>query len=201
MPKVAESEGMEGRATGLDLDSLLSVHRRWTLFAHAYLLYARTVERALRPWDLSLPQFLTLFLLKNSTRPVTPTLLATYLAQMAQSVTSLVQRMEKRGLIRRVRNQGDGRSVLLELRTEGEQMLDESFGTVLETVRHFFSPLSEERQLELEEMLEDLRDQAAMELGIDPKRLEVATRGFERDPDMWTQAQVIRDSFAPHPWR
>lgn len=192
---------MDATTPGASSERIHPVHRRWTLFAHAYLLYARSVERALLPWGLSLPQFLTLFLLKNSSRPVTPTMLATYLAQMAQSVTSLVQRMEKRGLIERTRTETDRRSVTLRLRPEGEQVLDESWDVVLNTVTRFFSPLPEERQIELEEMLENLRDGAAVDLGLDPERLDFAARSLERDPDMWAHAQAIRDSYTAPSWR
>jgi len=178
------------------MDETHPVHRRWVLFAHSYLLYARSVERALLPWGLSLPQFLTLFLLRNSSKPVTMSVLANYLGQMNQSATSLAQRMGGRGLIEKVPNPEDRRSSVLRLLPEGEAVLDETWGLVLETVARFFSPLAEEIQVEFEDILRLLRDSAAAELGLDSEKLDFATRSLERDPDMWAQAQAIRESVA-----
>src|SRR5690606_2016277 len=78
------------------------VFRRWILYTHAYAIYIKRVEREVGArWGLSVPQILTLYFLNWATDTVTPTALANYLTQEAQSVTSLLQRMEASGLIER----------------------------------------------------------------------------------------------------
>ncbi|MCL4241101.1 MAG: MarR family transcriptional regulator [Dehalococcoidia bacterium] len=177
------------------LDPSHPAFRRWALFAHSYLLYTKRVERALAPWDLSLPQYLTLFFLRGATAPVTPSLLASYLTQEAQSVTSLLQRMESRTFVQRAPHPEDGRSIVVEICDEGRRALDECVDVVFREVVDFFSPLPEESQIDLEDMLRVLRDQAAESLGLDIEKLDYATRRVERDPDMFARAQDIRDAF------
>lgn len=171
---------------------------RWVLFAHSYLVYVKAVERVLTPFDLSLPQFLTLFFLAGASGPVTPSILANYLTQEPQSITSLVQRMESRGLISRSRNALDGRSSILEITADGRDLFTSCATTVFEEVIDFFSPLTEEVLDEFGDSLRTLRNQTAKRIGLDVERLDKATRQMERDPDMWTHALDIRAVFHSH---
>lgn len=177
------------------LDPSHPAFRRWALFAHSYLLYTKCVERALAPWDLSLPQYLTLFFLRGATASVTPGQLASYLTQEAQSVTSLLQRMESHGFLHRAPHPEDGRSIVIDICEEGERVLDECVDAVFREVVDFFSPLPEESQSDLEDMFRVLRDHAAGNLGLDIEKLDYATRRVERDPEMFARAQDIRDGF------
>ncbi len=171
------------------------VFARWVLFGHSYLLYVKAVERALAPFDLSLSQFLTLWILNGASGPVTPSIVASFLTQEPHSVTSLLQRMEARGLIRRTRNESDGRSSILHATTKGAETLSSCADGVFSEITNFFSPLPEELQEEFEDSLRRLRDYTAERLDIDVSRLDRATRQVERDPDMWTPGTTIRDFF------
>lgn len=169
--------------------------RRWVLYTHAYTLYTKRVEREVGArWGLSVPQILTLYFLNWATEPVTPSALAAYLTQEAQSVTSLLQRMQSAGLINRRPNPADHRSIEIAITAQGQEILQECSEETFAVVLDFFSPLSEERQMVFEDMCRELRDHSAPLLGLSVERLDIATRQFERDPSMWEQAQVIRDA-------
>lgn len=176
------------------IDATHPAFRRWCTFAHAYFLYTKRIERALGPWNLSLPQFLTLVFVGRATQPVTPAQLADYLAQERQSVSGLLQRLQKRRLVERTRSVLDGRSVTLRLSPSGMRMLEQAWPVAFHDVIDFFAPLSEEAQQDFEYFVHLLRERAATSLGVDVARLEYASWHAERDPDMWTQAAVIRDA-------
>lgn len=172
------------------------VFRRWILYAHAYALYTKRIEREVGArWGLSVPQILTLYFLNWATDTVTPSALANYLTQEAQSVTSLLQRMEAAGLIERRPNPVDQRSIEIVITQQGQEVLEACSEATFSVVLDFFSPLPEERQSLFEDMCRELRDYSAPLLGLSVERLDIATRQLERDPAMWEQAQVLRDAF------
>lgn len=173
------------------------VFRRWILYAHAYTLYIKRLEREVGgPWGLSVPQILTLYFLNWATDTVTPTALANYLTQEAQSVTSLLQRMEASGLIERRPNPQDQRSIEIVITAQGKEIIEQCSESTFQVVLDFFSPLSEEQQMVFEDMCRELRDYSAPLLGLSVERLDIATRQLERDPAMWERAQVLRDAFS-----
>ena len=127
---------------------------------------------------------------------VTPSLLASYLAKEAQSVVSLLQRMEARGFLWRKPHPEDGRSIVIQISNTGRRVLDECNDIVFQEVTNFFSPLHESSLADFEGMLRVLRDNTAEDLGMDVEKLDHATGRVERDPEMWTRAYEIREAGA-----
>lgn len=180
-----------------ELDPTHPIFRRWVIFNQAHMLFIKHVERNLADWDLSLPQYLTLYLLKYTSKPVSPTVLARYLSQETQSVTSLLDRMENRGLVYRTKDPTDRRGVWIMLGEEGRRIIDEAMPHAFGAGITFFSAIPEEEQIQLETVLRHLRDRVADNLGLDPSKLDYAADHLDRDPDMWVsnhQEEWQRDS-------
>jgi DNA-binding MarR family transcriptional regulator len=92
---------------------------------------------------VTLPQALALATIKAAgAEPMTPSRLAHELTQETQSVTGLIDRMEKQAWVRRVRDLPDRRAIRLELTPAGEAKLQETAGPSNATIERLFEGLS-----------------------------------------------------------
>lgn len=133
-----------------------------------YLTYStifKAVERAISPTGVTLPQALALATIKNGPGPVTPSRLAHYLTQETQSVTGLIDRMEKQLWVRRVRDLPDRRAIRLELTAAGEAKLTETLGPSGVTVDQMFARLDPSDLASLSSLLERVYEGAMAHLG------------------------------------
>lgn len=135
-----------------------------------YLTYStlfKAIERAIAPTGATLPQALALATIKTGPGPITPSRLAHYLTQETQSVTGLIDRMEKQGWVRRVRDLPDRRAIRLELTEAGEAKLAETIGPSTTTEARLFELLSPEELHSLSTLLERIYQGAVNHLGIE----------------------------------
>jgi DNA-binding MarR family transcriptional regulator len=135
-----------------------------------YLTYStifKAIERAIAPTGATLPQALALATIKAGPGPITPSRLAHYLTQETQSVTGLIDRMEKQGWVRRVRDLPDRRAIRLELTEAGEAKLAETIGPSTATEARMFELLSPEEMHALSSLLERIYQGAVNHLGVD----------------------------------
>src|SRR5579863_5812528 len=99
----------------------------WTLLHQSYLLTYKFLDQIVSRLGVSQAQASVLLVLKGTGQPLPLSRLARYLVQEAQSVTSLVDRLEARGLVRRVPDQRDRRVIHVELTPAGDEMFDQIF--------------------------------------------------------------------------
>jgi DNA-binding MarR family transcriptional regulator len=140
-----------------------------------YLTYStifKAVERAIAGTGVTLPQALALQTIKNGPPPITPSRLAHFLTQETQSVTGLIDRMEKQQWVRRVRDLPDRRAIRLELTAAGEAKLEETLTPSGETIERLFSVLGARDVATLTTMLERVYAGAAPQLTADEKAAE-----------------------------
>ncbi len=103
-----------------------AVDAAWARLFAAHEAVFKTLDRALLPLGITAPQAMALTVIAESRGPVTPTRIAEALALETQSVTGLVDRMEARGWVQRVRDLGDRRSLRVALTPAGEAKLTET---------------------------------------------------------------------------
>lgn len=101
--------------------------------------------------DLSLTQLRVLAILRD--RRLRMTGLAEYLGLDKSSMTGLVQRAEKRGLLQRAANRTDGRAVDVLLTPAGEELTDRLRRHVAESLAPMIGTLSQPDQHRLETLL------------------------------------------------
>lgn len=80
-------------------------------------------QRLGREHDITFIQAVTLLAIQSFDRPQ-PHLVADYLSQQSQTVTGVLDRLERAGHIVRQRDLGDRRAVRLELTDSGRQLVD-----------------------------------------------------------------------------
>jgi DNA-binding MarR family transcriptional regulator len=144
-----------------------------------YLTYSaifKAIERSISSTGVTLPQALALNTIRTGEGPMTPSRLAHYLTQETQSVTGLIDRMEKQGWVRRVRDLPDRRAIRLELTEEGAAKLTETTAPGFEITDRMFSRLKEDELEQLTAMLGRVYMSAMEHLGRETPALEAATQ-------------------------
>lgn len=92
--------------------------------------------------------------------PATPTEIANLVNRKVNSITLIVDRMEKSGLVKRVRDINDRRSHRVEITDKGKAALERATFSGWKLVRKILSPLSENELQTLIALLEKIRQQA-----------------------------------------
>ncbi|MGZ0708500.1 MarR family winged helix-turn-helix transcriptional regulator [Coraliomargarita sp. W4R53] len=80
------------------------------------------------------------------------------------SITTAVQRLEKKGLARRERSEGDARVVLVHLTDAGRSLIEEAFGAHSENLDELFEEFSNEERSQFADLMTRL-DQRSQALG------------------------------------
>jgi len=135
-----------------------------------WVLIAQTTDAILRARELEYARYgisnerrAVLFIVENNGGRVTPVEIARDLFRELHSVTELLARMEKDGLV--VRHKGTGRSkVEVSLSEKGRDVLHESLSS--ETEKKIFSALTKKQRERLSMYLWKLRGRTLQQLGI-----------------------------------
>jgi DNA-binding MarR family transcriptional regulator len=116
------------------------------------------LERAFSEYGLSRGTFDVLASLRRAGPPYrrSPTELYRTLMRTSGAMTHRLGRLEAGGLIRRVPDPEDGRSVLVELTPKGRRLVDEVAPAHLENERRLLEPLSEAERTALADLLRKL---------------------------------------------
>ena len=112
-----------------------------------YLTYTRLkncLDEILRGQGLTTEQYTVLVTVKYRDVPVRITDIAQWIERSTNSVTMIVDRMVKAGLLRRVRDRSDRRVVNVFITSKGEDALKPANIATMEFFRQVMSPLSHE---------------------------------------------------------
>lgn len=133
----------------------------------AHTAVARAIERDLIRVGVSLPQAIALQVIGTATDAVTATQLAGYMGQERQSMTGLIDRMEMKAWIERVRDLPDRRAIRLQLTPSGKEKLDEILPITFNAVVSIFARFSEQDLIGMARIFEKVYDAAATQPGMD----------------------------------
>lgn len=137
----------------------------WLLLHQTYALIYKHLDRCVAMLDLSAAMTMPLLVLKDAGHPLRLSQLARLLVLEAQSITSLVDRLEGRGLMRREPDRDDRRVINLVLTPEGEAVTNQLSAVVQETLGESFAPLSPRDLEAFTKPLSVLRSHGAEVLG------------------------------------
>lgn len=157
----------------------------WTLLHQSYLLTYKYLDQIVSRLGISQAQASVLLVLKGAAQPLPLSRLARYLVQEAQSVTSLVDRLEARQLVRRVPDQRDRRVIHVELTPAGEEMFNQIFPAAWRACRDVFADLSADELAGLAALTAKVRNRSAELLGLDRAPYEQATETLRFDDDIY----------------
>jgi MarR family transcriptional regulator, organic hydroperoxide resistance regulator len=157
--KICIREGGEGMGTKT---SRQKEGQLWTLLNRTHHAMWRAREKELAGMDISMIQSGVLFVVSNIDEPVTPAMLSRYLYREPHTISGLLSRMEKQGLVKRVRDLKRKNQVRVELTQKGKKAYEQQ--SKAGVVNKIVTNLSPEERANLSVYLEKLRTSALTEL-------------------------------------
>ena len=126
---------------------------------------ARIRNNELRKYGISFIQGAIIYIVKNADVPVTPSEISRLMDREPQTVTEILNRMHKSGLINRVKDLAKRNQVRIELTQKGEEAYSNSSG--LASIHKILSCLSTKEKNDLKDCLQKI-DKTADEYSNDP---------------------------------
>jgi DNA-binding MarR family transcriptional regulator len=116
----------------------------------------RELDRRLaRDHNVTFVQAITLIAINNFERPQ-PRLVADFLSQQSQTVTGVLDRLERSGHVLRVRDLGDRRAVRLELTDSGRRLVRDVGRSLQKHIGELVGGLDANRRMELTSLLDEM---------------------------------------------
>ena len=136
----------------------------WVLLCQACKAMIRARENKLRPVGITRMQAAVLFIVKAVKVPATPAEISRWLFREPHTVSGLLDRMEKQGLVRKVNDLERKNLIRVEITEKGEEAYRRS--RELKVIPKTLSRLSPKERDNLRAYLKTLRDEALQELGL-----------------------------------
>ena len=149
-----------GNSSPVDRD-----YNLWVLLRQAKDLLTRVRDKELKKYGISTRQAAVLFVIKAIGYRATPAEIARWLVREPHTVSSMLSRMERQGLVTKASDLHRKNIVRVALTEKGEQAYSDS--EKRETIRRVSSSLSEKERQQLWSYLETIRNRALKELGTD----------------------------------
>jgi DNA-binding MarR family transcriptional regulator len=127
-----------------NLESEISIVKLWRQLYQTYTLLKQCEDRVIEEHGLTTEQFAVLGAMDYFEGPMNITDLARWLERSTNSVTMLVDRMVKAGLVRRVRSKSDRRVVRVTFTSKGKNAIKPATQASFEVIRKILSQLSYE---------------------------------------------------------
>lgn len=141
----------------------------WALLDQACTAMGRVADNELSQAGISMMQGAVLFFVKNAKEPVTPAQISRWLFREPHTISQLLIRMEKQGLVKRTKDLDRKNMLRITLTEKGEQAYQKQ--TEMRVVSRILSTLSTEELDKLGASLRKLRDEAVRELDTRPRQL------------------------------
>ncbi len=142
-------------------------YKLWVLLHQTRDAIRKARERDLRQVGISFIQAGVLACVKSLGNSATPANLSRWLLRERHTISELINRMVKEGLVRKVKDLDKKNLVRVALTDKGEQAYENSIKR--ESIHKIMSSLSEEEHRQLNLCLRKLLDKTLKELGIDIK--------------------------------
>ena len=139
----------------------------WILVSRVYHMIAKLRNMEMKKCGILPVQSYMLFMIRAMGNATTPAELSRFVYQQRNSVSDILNRMEKQGLITKKKSSAGKGRVLVKMTEKGEKALQLS--KQREHLHNIMSVLNEEKRQQLESVLELLRDRAIEEFSADQK--------------------------------
>ena len=133
------------------------VLRLWLLLHRTHNLLLRSEDQVFGEHKLTTEQYGVLMAIKYLEEPVKITDIARWVERSTNSVSMIVDRMVKAGLLRRKRDTSDRRVVHVNITSKGEKALKPAAIAGWKFIRELMSPLSDEDRHTFTRLLETLK--------------------------------------------
>jgi MarR family 2-MHQ and catechol resistance regulon transcriptional repressor len=168
----------------VDSEAENTVLRLWLLFRRVGDALALCQDSVFSKYGLTTEQFGVLASIK-SRGPLRPSDLGAILERAPNSMSMLVDRMVKAGLVRRTRDRKDRRVVSVSLTSKGEKAIEPAIPAGWEFIHEILSPLSHNDQRALADMLETLKCELVGYLNPEMDVAKITKNSLTRDPNLY----------------
>jgi DNA-binding MarR family transcriptional regulator len=141
----------------VDVESQNLVLRLWFLMHRDYRLLVRCEDQMYGQKGLTMEQFTVLVAMKYTGHPVRPIDVAEWIGRSPNSVSMILDRMVKAGLVKRTRDRIDRRTVHLAMTNKAENALESAIPVAWEFIQKIMLPLSQADKHTFARLLETLR--------------------------------------------
>jgi DNA-binding MarR family transcriptional regulator len=137
----------------------------WFLLTHARYAIFRAREKELQRYGVSPEQVGLLFVVQALGNKATPAALSRHILRQPHTVSALVDRMARRGLVKKVKDLDRKNLVRVVMTEKGQKTYDLS--TKRGPIHRIFNTISAEEKKKFRETLEKLLAKARKEIGLD----------------------------------
>jgi DNA-binding MarR family transcriptional regulator len=130
----------------------------WVLLRQVHSLVSKCEDQVFGEHNLTTEQHGVLMAIKHIDGPVRPTDIARWLDRSVNSVSMIIDRMVKAGLVRRARDRKDRRTIFVTMTGKAEKAYVLASVAGWELIQEILSPLSDNDKRTLIRLLETLRD-------------------------------------------
>ncbi len=139
----------------------------WVLLRRTSLVVLKARERELAQYGISAVKAAVLLIVQAIGREATPAEISRHLLRESHSVSGLLSRMEREGLVNKIKDLDKKNRVRIAITEKGHEAYYQS--AKRESLHNIMSVLSEKERRQLMSYLEKLRDKALLELAITHK--------------------------------
>ena len=169
----------------------------WILLRQTYNLVLKCQDQTFSEYELTTEQHAVLMAIKHIDDPVRVTDVARWLDRNVNSVSMIIDRMVKAGLVRRLRDLPDRRSVRLTITSKVEKAFVLATVAGWGLIQEILSSLSDEDRLTFIRLLETVRDKAYDYLGSGEVVEEVRRDETENMAQFMKQAAKYKSLSTP----
>lgn len=126
-------------------------------------------EEAFRKLGISYQQYIVLIAIKKISPPVTLSAVANWLDRSPHTITLIVDRMEKNGIVSRIKDLRDRRTTRVVITPEGERVYKRASRSSYEVPKLIFSSLTPEELSQAITIFEKMRETTYQYRGITDK--------------------------------
>lgn len=148
----------------------------WILLNHTRHAMFRARELELKRYGVTAEQARLLFTIRALGENATPTEVAKQAFKESHTISSLVNRTEKKNLVKRVKNLENKKSVRIVLTDKGENILNQIMR--LESIHQIVSGLSKAKRKQLQSCLEILFRRAVQKIDLEGKSAGLSPSQF-----------------------
>lgn len=169
----------------LDSKSGQTVMRLWLLLHRVNDIISLCEDSIFQEYGLTVEQWRVLACLQYRGGSLRPIDLAMALDRSPNSVSMLIDRMVKAGLVRRTRDRHDRRTVNVTLTNKGENAVGPATPAGWEVIQKILSPLSYEDRQALAGLLETVKCEAFGCLHPELDMSEIVKNSYTKDPHLY----------------
>jgi len=150
-----------------NISSVDKDYNLWVLLHQTTDAALRARQKELDQFDISVIEAAVLVVIQAIGEKATPAEISRRIFREPHSVSALLNRMEKRGLLKKTQDLDRKNMVRVSITEKGRQAYDKS--TRRKSIYKIMSSLSESERQQLTSCLEKLRNKAFKELTVEPK--------------------------------